>query len=71
MEMKYRIFDVKRRIYLDRNLYYVGQDGIIYKKSMPLPVRATNQENYEVRILVNDDEGVSAKYGVIYKVIEK
>lgn len=58
IEMKYRIFDVKRRIYLDRNLYYVGQDGIIYKKSMPLPVRATNQENYEVRILVNDDEGI-------------
>ena len=58
MEMKYRIFDVKRRIYLDRNLYYVGQDGIVYKKSMPLPVRATNQENYEVRILANDDEGI-------------
>lgn len=56
--MKYRIFDVKRKVYLDKNLYYVGQDGIIYKKSMPLPVRATNQENYEVRIVANDTEGI-------------
>ena len=56
--MKYRIFDVKRKIYLDKNLYYVSQDGIIYKKSMPLPVRATNQENYEVRIVANDTEGI-------------
>lgn len=56
--MKYRIFDVKRKVYLDKNLYYVGQDGIIYKKSMPLPVRATNQENYEVRIVANDAEGI-------------
>lgn len=54
--MKYRIFDTKRKTYLDKNLYYVGQDGIVYKKSMPLPVRATNQENYEIRIVKEEME---------------
>lgn len=54
---KYRIFDKRRKIYLDKNKYYVAQDGTIYKASMPLPVRATNQEDYEIRIVQEEKDG--------------
>ena len=33
--MQYRIFNKRRNAYLDKNLYFLGQDGIVYKKSSP------------------------------------
>ena len=56
MDQLYFIYDKKTHKYLDRNLYYVNQFGIIYKVENPLPVKLTDQERYEVKIVV--PEGV-------------
>ena len=61
--MQYRIFNKRRNAYLDKNLYFLGQDGIVYKKSSPFPTRYSNQEDLEIRIIVESpkevEEGVS------------
>ena len=49
--MQYRIFNKKRNAYLDKNLYFLGQDGIVYRKSSPFPTRYSNQEELEIRII--------------------
>lgn len=53
MEQLYFIYDKKIHKYLDRNLYYVNQYGIIYKISQPLPIKLQEQERYEVRFITN------------------
>lgn len=53
MTFKYLIFDTKRKTYLDKNLYYVTQNGIFYKISSPLPIRLEEQERYEVRLILD------------------
>jgi hypothetical protein len=50
--MKYRIFNKKRNTYLDKNLYFLGQDGIVYRKSSPFPTRYSNQEDLEIRLII-------------------
>lgn len=49
--MQYRIFNKKRNAYLDKNLYFLGQDGIVYRKASPFPTRYSNQEELEIRII--------------------
>ena len=56
--MQYRIFNKRRNSYLDKNLYFLGQDGIVYKKSSPFPTRYTNQEDLEIRIIVESPKEV-------------
>lgn len=53
MKQLYSIYDKKKNIYLDKNLYYINQYGIIYKISQPLPVKLQEQERYEVRFITN------------------
>ena len=53
--MEYRIFDTKRKTYLDRNLYYVSQKGQIFKKNMPFDILVSNQEKYKI-IIVNEEK---------------
>ena len=53
--MQYRIFDTKRKIYMDRNLYYVSQKVQIFKKNMPLDTLVSNQEKYKI-IIVNEEK---------------
>lgn len=56
--MQYRIFNKRRNAYLDKNLYFLGQDGIVYKKSSPFPTRYSNQEDLEIRIIVEKPKEV-------------
>lgn len=49
--MQYRIFNKKKNTYLDKNLYFLGQDGIVYRKSSPFPTRYINQDELEIRIV--------------------
>lgn len=49
--MQYRIFNKKRKTYLDANLYYVTQKGKVMKINSPLPILASNQEDLEVRLV--------------------
>ena len=50
--MKYKIFNKRRNAYLDKNLYFLGQDGIVYRKSSPFPTRYSNQEDLEIRLII-------------------
>lgn len=54
--MQYRIFNKKRNAYLDKNLYFLGQDGIVYRKSSPFPTRYINQDELEIRIVEKPKE---------------
>lgn len=56
MKQLYSIYDKKKSIYLDRNLYYINQYGIIYKLSQPLPIKLQEQERYEIRLIIKGDE---------------
>ena len=56
--MQYRIFNKRRNAYLDKNLYFLGQDGIVYKKSSPFPKKNSNQEYLEIRIIVEKPKEV-------------
>ena len=56
--MQYRIFNKKRNAYLDKNLYFLGQDGIVYRKSSPFPTRYINQDELEIRLIVESPKEV-------------
>lgn len=56
--MQYRIFNKRRNAYLDKNLYFLGQDGIVYKKSSPFPTRYSSQEDLEIRLIVENPKEV-------------
>lgn len=49
--MQYRIFNKRRKVYLDANLFYVNQKGFIMKMNSPFPLRVENQEDYEIRLV--------------------
>ena len=49
--MEYRIFHKRKKVYLDSNLFYVNQKGLVMKVNNPFPLRLSNQEDYEVRMV--------------------
>ena len=53
--MKYLIFDKRKKVYLDKNLYYVKQNGEIFKTNSPIPTKLEEQERYEVRLILDGE----------------
>lgn len=49
--MQYRIFNKRKKVYLDANLYYVTQKGKVMRINSPLPILASNQEDLEIRLV--------------------
>lgn len=61
--MIYRIYDKKKKLYLDSNIYYVNQKGVIYKTSSVIPIKLQEQERYEVRIIELKPEEKGGNHG--------
>ena len=61
--MIYRIYDKKKKVYLDSNIYYVNQKGVIYKTSNIIPIKLQEQERYEVRIIELKSEEKGGNHG--------
>lgn len=54
--MIYRIYDKIKKVFLDRNLYYMNQRGVFYKIGNPLPIKLKDQERYEIVIVKEESE---------------